>query len=432
MSVRINSKDFIKVLKDTACSGTVFCVLFFLCSVPAFGGELQLADLVNEALQNSPEIKAAGAVASAARHKIQPARSLADPMLMVGYQNDGFNRFNYGESKDAQLMVSASQMFPYPGKRSLKGEMAAKEAESLQANYHIIRYKTIFKVTGFYYDLFLAYKTIDLLEDRATLFTRIEKAAIARYSSGMGSQQEVLMAQTEKYMIREREEMQRQKILSTEAMLNAVLGRDGSVPFGRPLQPTAHSFDFSLNELVGIAQKNSHDIIVKEKMVAAAEARVKMAQREYYPDITVAANYAARGGVEKDMWSVTTQINIPLYYQTKQKEGVHEAESALVAAKNELEAAKLMVSSTIQESYAMSKSAERLMDLYQQGLIPKASQDIEASLSGYATGKMEAVTVISRLKALIDYETLYWEQFATREKAVARLLTMAEIHDAGM
>ena len=436
MSVPIKARRFIFPFGETARWAAVgvffFCAVFFLPAAPAVSGEtgqLQLADLIGEALQNSPEIKAAGAGASAARHRIPQAQSLADPMVMVGYQNDGFSRFNYGESKDAQLMFSASQMLPFPGKRALKGEMAAKEAESAQAGAHIARYKTIFRVTGFFYDLFLAYKTIDLLGDRAALFTRIEGAATARYSSGMGSQQEVLMAQTEKYMVREREEMQRQRIQSTEAMLGATLGRDGVVSFERPAEPAAHPFDYSLSELIEFARKNSHDIIAKEKMADAAGARVKMAKKESSPDFTITANYAARGGVEKDMWSLTTQINIPLYQQTKQSEAVHEAEASLAATRYELEATKLMVTSAIQDSYTMMKTAERLMDLYQHGLIPKASQDIEAALSGYTAGKVEALTVISRLKALIDFEMLYWEQFTAREKAVVRLTTMAEIRE---
>ncbi len=77
-----------------------------------------------------------------------------------------------------------------------------------------------------YYDLFLAYTNIDLLTDLAALFSRVEDAAVARYAAGMAPQQEVLMAQTEKYMLLEREEMERQKIRSIEAMLNAALGRD--------------------------------------------------------------------------------------------------------------------------------------------------------------------------------------------------------------
>jgi outer membrane protein, heavy metal efflux system len=269
------------------------------------------------------------------------------------------------------------------------------------------------------------------LKDRAALFSRIEMAATARYSSGMGSQQEVLMAQTEKYMVRERQEMQRQRIQSTEAMLSAALGRAGDVTFDRPVEPVAHPFDYSLSELIEIARKNSHDIITKEKMVDAALSRVKLAQKDYSPDFTLTANYAARGGVEKDMWSLTTQINIPLYQQTKQKEAVHEAEAMLAAAKYELEATKLMVSSAIQDSHSMMKTAERLTDLYKNALIPKAKQDFEATLSGYVSGKGEASSVISRLKALIDFEILYWEQFTVRERAVVRLTTMAEIHELG-
>jgi hypothetical protein len=71
------------------------------------------------------------------------------------------------------------------------------------------------------------------------------------------------------------------------------------------------------------------------------------------------------------------------------------------------------------------------MGLYKTGLIPKAEQDVELSLSGYASGKIEAITVINRLKALLDYETLYWGQFAEREKAIARLEAIVGIGESG-
>jgi hypothetical protein len=69
----------------------------------------------------------------------------------------------------------------------------------------------------------------------------------------------------------------------------------------------------------------------------------------------------------------------------------------------------------------MIKTAEKLMDLYRNGMIPKTYQDVDSAMAGYKTGRVEAITVISRTKALIDYETLYWAQFIEREKAIARL-----------
>jgi hypothetical protein len=52
-------------------------------------------------------------------------------------------------------------------------------------------------------------------------------------------------------------------------------------------------------------------------------------------------------------------------------------------------------------------------------------------MAGYSAGRVEAITVITRLKALLDYETLYWAQFVEREKAIARIEAVAGIGDAG-
>lgn len=121
------------------------------------------------------------------------------------------------------------------------------------------------------------------------------------------------------------------------------------------------------------------------------------------------------------MWSLTATINVPIFFKTKQEEGVNEANSALREAQHELEATRLMIASSIRDNFAMAKASENLLALYREALIPKQYQDFELALSGYITGKIEAITVISRLRALLDTELLYWSQFVQREKALARL-----------
>jgi outer membrane protein TolC len=157
-----------------------------------------------------------------------------------------------------------------------------------------------------------------------------------------------------------------------------------------------------------------------------------MAEKEYYPDFTLAASYFTRGGGQfTDMWSLTSTINIPLYYRTKQKQAVLEAEAMLAEAKRELEAARLMTASSIRDTYSMYESSERLKDIYRNGLMPKTYQDFEAALAGYSTGKTEAITVINRLKTLIDLETLYWGQVTEHEKASARFEAMTGMAETG-
>ncbi len=396
--------------------------LFFCLSSVVFAQELKLNDLIEEALKNNPEILAAQARAEAAKYKIPQAKSLPDPMVMFGYQNDSWNEYTYGESSDAQWMFSASQMFPFPGKRSLKEKMAEKDAESIAAAYAATQLRIIAKVKELYLDLFLAHKNIDLIHDKTSLFSRIEEAALARYSSGMAPQQEVIMAQTEKYMLIEKEEMFKQKVQALEAMLNSTLGRgDVNTSLGRPVEPVSAAFPATLDELLEKAYNNSPEIKAREKMIAGAEAKVQMAKREYYPDFTINAGVSKRRGMFDDMWSLTSTINIPLYFRSKQRQGVFEAQASLSEAQSEREAIKLMIASAIRDNYSMFTAAERLTELYQSALIPKTYQDFESAIAGYVTGKVEAITVISRLKALLDYELLYWGQVTERGKAIARL-----------
>jgi cobalt-zinc-cadmium efflux system outer membrane protein len=399
----------------------IFAMAVLLLGTSAFAQELKLSALVEEALKNSPEILASQSKIEAAKYRVPQAKSLPDPMFMFGYQNEGFNRYTYGEEQGSQWMFSASQQFLFPGKRSLKGEMVQRDAESMEAMHELLNLKTVARVKELYFELFLAYKNIDLLQDKRNLFLRIEELTLARYAAGKAMQQEVLMAQTEKYMLLEKEEMFKQKIQSLEAMLRAAIGREKSLSLGRPMEPVYQPFFLDADEAVKTALSKSPEIKSRNKIIEAADTKLLMAQKEYYPDFNINATYFNRTGDFKDMWSATATMNIPLYFKTKQEPAVMEAKASRAQAKQELEAVKLMISAAIQDNLSMVRSSDKLMDLYKNGLIPKNSQDVELALTGYATGRTEAIVVISRLKTLLDYETLYWNQFVEREKALARL-----------
>ncbi len=393
-----------------------------IATVASAAATLRLQDLLDEALRNSPEIRMLAAGATAAGHRVPQATSLTDPMVMVGYQNDGFKSFSYPEMPDSQFMLSVSQMLLFPGKRALKGEMAEKEAESLEATVAVSRLSTALRIKELYYDLFFSYINLDVLHDRAALFSRIEEAASVRYGSGMGMLQEVVVAQTEKYMLLEKEEMLRQRIASIEAMLCSAVGRQRcDTSFGVPEKPAAANLFWTAEEALVGAYEKSPVLKAKERMVAAAEVKVKMAEKEFYPDFTITGTVAEKGSASEDMWSLSTTMNVPIYFETRQRPALFEAKAKLAEAGQDLAATKLMLAATIRDNYTMVQSAEKLMALYKDGLIPKTYQDFDLAMSGYVSGKAEALTVINRLKSLIDFELLYWTRFAERGKAIVRI-----------
>ena len=376
-------------------------------------------------------IQAARLRADAAGYRIPQAKSLPDPMATLGYQNDGFSSFTLGRSIMSMGISGVSQQFPFWGKRALKGEMAAKDAESEAALSAAARHRVLAQIKLTFYDLFLAYKTMDILKNRTALFSKIEDAAESRYASGTGMQQEVIMAQTEKYMILEKEEMQDQRIQALQGVLNAAVGREVSTPLGRPILPPATPFPVTLDEAVSMAKEHSPDVKSKQKMVEGAEAKVKLARKEYYPDVTVGGNYFYRTGNLGDMWSLTFSFSLPIFYKTKQEQALAEAQALLTQARRELTATELMLASGVKEGYSMVRAADRLMKLYKEGLIPKTNQDVQLAFSNYVAGRVDALTAITRIKNLLDYDLLYWNQLVEREKAIAKLHAIMGTEETG-
>jgi outer membrane protein TolC len=241
----------------------IYFLLFtfhFSLSHTSYANDLVLSNLIDEALKNSPELLVSETKVAVSGYKIPQAKSLPDPMFMFGYKNEGFSKFTLGDEPDAYGMFSLSQMFLFPGKQALKGEMATKDMESLKAMHVATQLKIVATVKQLYYDLFLAHKNIDVLQETAQFFSRIEDAATARYSSGMGSQQEVVMAQAEKYMLLEKEAMQKQKIETLTGMLNITIGRKTNEPLGRPTNLPKTPYSHSLDELIQKAKTSSPEI----------------------------------------------------------------------------------------------------------------------------------------------------------------------------
>jgi outer membrane protein TolC len=401
---------------------SLFIFLVVSLAAPAVhASDVTLGDLVEEALKGNREIRAAEHRVEGYQNRIPQAGSFPDPMVGFGYQNDTLNSYTYGQSPDSKWMFEASQMFPFAGKRGLKQEMAQADAESQKAILETLRRRVVARVTELYCDLFLVDKNLGILAERKSLYGVVEEAALARYSSGMGTQQEVLMAQAEKYMILEREEMLRQKRETLEGMLNLTMGRDARAPLGKPAALEETPLEADLDELIRAAHQRSPEIRAREKMAVGAEAKVSMARREYFPDVTLTAGVDKRGGDFTDMYKLLASVNLPVFFKSKQEPAVQEALAVQKETRQDLEGTRLMVASGIRENYAMAHSAKRIMELYRSGLIPRSNQDFEAALSLYSTGRGDALTVTTRLKSLLDYELQYWGQLVEREKAIARI-----------
>jgi len=437
-------------------SGIIALACLLVAAANTWAQELDLQSLIGEALKNNPDLAAGQSRVDSARHRIPQSRALPDPSISAGYTNEGLSQYTFGNSYDSVWAFGVSQTVPFPGKLLQKGKVAEKEMETLGLQFQALRLATVARVKELYYDLFTARKTLDILAEKAKLLDQVEKSALARYAAGMGDQRDAVMAQTEKYMLLEKVEMVRQRLSTIEGMLNAILGRDVKSPLGMPAEPSKAPYKRSLDDLLVKASFDSPDTKARMKKVEKAEAKVSQAKAEFVPDVTLSAGYAQKGykvsqsplvvtGADSassdastpagnkqkwtDMWSASVSMTVPIFFFVKQAEGLKESKSDLSESRYDLEAGKNMIASSIRENYAMLQSAERLSELFASGTLPKSRQDFQLTMAGYAGGKGDIYAVVSRLKSVLDYEVQYWAQLAEKQKAVARLESLAGITD---
>jgi outer membrane protein, heavy metal efflux system len=86
---------------------------------------LPLAQLIQEALDENPEIKAAEQRWVSAQARIPQVQTLPDPKLLLWHR----------ELEKRETMYGVSQAIPFPGKLGIKGDIASSEAEILEQNY---------------------------------------------------------------------------------------------------------------------------------------------------------------------------------------------------------------------------------------------------------------------------------------------------------
>jgi outer membrane protein TolC len=104
---------------------SIFVLAVFLLDTSVFAQELRLSDLMQEALHNSPEIQASLSKIEAARYRVPQATSLPDPMFSFGYQNEGFDRYTYGEEQFSMDVFSIAAVSVSRQARAERGDGAA-------------------------------------------------------------------------------------------------------------------------------------------------------------------------------------------------------------------------------------------------------------------------------------------------------------------
>jgi outer membrane protein TolC len=380
--------------------------------------------LVEEALQNNPEILASMKRWEVFKEKIPQAYALEDPMFSFGIINLPTN-FSFKDEDMTMKEFSISQKVPFPGKRPLMREMAFKEAEAVSTEVQSKMHQIIKDVKTAYYDLSHVYRTTEVARRNKKILEDFAKIAETRYAVGEGIQQDVFKAHVEVSKMVDELLMLSQRKKALGAKLNTLLNRPPETPMGEPEEVIFRKFSFTLEELQKMALEMNPTLKGMKKMIEAKEKAHALAKREYYPDFKFLFAYGQRdNGPEmkrRDMLTGMMEVNIPIFYKSKQDRKVAETKAEILVIEAQYRAMKNEVLFMITDMASMVQRSERQLELYKTGIIPQTSLQINSAMSAYRVNKADFMTLLDSQMTLYKYELEYHQALTEYEKNVANL-----------
>jgi len=395
---------------------------------------LRLPGLIADALANNPEVRAAQKRYEAARQRPSQERSLPDPMLSVGYASNGnpLPGGQLGTNPTSNIGFVVSQEIPYPGKRRLRGDIAAKDADAEFQQFQAVELNVRSRVIQAFHRLHHSYAALEILAHAKELLLETIRVSEARYTAGKTGQQEIFKAEVQLSMLETRIIRMQQDRQTAEAELNSLLGRAPGSALGEPGEEEPVALPLTLDKLLADAADTAPDLIRERKLIERGDLSVNLARKEFHPDYTVSAGYFNQGAMSP-MYQVRVDIPIRLHAEQKQRPALNEQVDRLAEARRNFEAGEQSLEFRVREAYIAADTAWRLRQLYMDTILPQAQLTVDASLTAYQTGAGDLIAVLNNLSTKVDVEEQLHEQALDYSLAVARLeeLTGRELTKEG-
>lgn len=397
--------------------------------------------LVASAMAQNPSLRAQRARVAAARQVPRQAMALPDPVADLEVMNLHLRGPSGSGSITDSLSLGVTQVLPFPGKRALAAGAAQQESAVEEARLASMERTIRLEVLRTGYRFVTTRELLRINSQTRVALVATAEGALARYSSGGGSQADVLLAQSAVTRLEaERQELERQAQISLARLSNLVAAPvEADALRGVALAAPAPLPRFEA--LLDSADRTAPDLRTAFSQAAAAESRSDVARGNFKPDFMVGVRYRhndmSMGG--GDYLTAMVGMTLPFFHRRDRYEpALEEALQRQRAAEEEVNETRNAVRFRVAEAYQSASKDARVFILYDQGLLLQARQAYEASLSAYATGRTDLGALLMALTNLFAYEAdaavalgEYHERIAELEAVLDRPLSDVETPKAG-
>lgn len=347
--------------------------------------------LISMVLDRNPGIEALLAIEEAAKYQIDPARSLDDPIFSYGFAP---KTLDADDGRGLNQNIKLSQKVPWPGTLAAREQEALQESKVAHEDVNALRLRLIALTKSAYAEWYFVDQSIRIHESTSELLEELRAVAETRYAAGRALQQDVLQAEVEQRNLdRHGLELTRLKT-SIQAQINTLL-------YEKPNTPLPSAADVSIRTpMPALAELEQRTLDLHPELkrinaqVAANTARVSLAEKNFYPDLQFFAGYNSLWNAHDKRPIVGVSINVP-FDRSKRKAALSQAKANERSLQMKLENQRAQLLGELARAYAEAIESAEAIELYENSLVPLASEYLSAALADYESGAGSFQSVIT-------------------------------------
>lgn len=391
---------------------------------------LTLQSAVDIAVQDNPSLAQIQARSEAMAAIPSQLGSLPDPVISFNALNLPVDTFNLGQENMTQMQGGISQAFPFFGKLALREQAATYQAEAASHDVTEARFRLQRDVKKSWWALFYLHRAIDIIKVNQNLLRQFVKIAQTKYEVGQGLQQDVLLAQLELSKLLDNEIRLTGAIEKSKAQMNALLDLSANKPLVIP-EKISEDLPSLQAESVLFTQAEIYRALLASRRdtLHAAQSRLALAEKDFYPDFKIGAYYGGRadtlsGQERANFLSLKLSMSVPIFAANKQRKAVDQRTSELMQQRYALQDQWNNVRAEISTAYSDFQQTKNQVVLFKTGIIPQARQTVASMLAGYQVNKVDFLNLVRSQITLYNYETQYWKALTQANQALAQLIAL--------
>ena len=350
---------------------------------------------------------------------------LPDPMIAVDYFTTPIETRT--GPQEQRLMLE--QKLPWFGTRDLQQQEKKQQAEASRWQWQNQKLDLQRQLGLLYGELYLWGQSVRIARDNVNLLQEMEAIVRARYRVANASQPDLIRIQVEVGKAQDRLTSLESQVPSLSARLEMLLGKTSNLQPGEWPQTLPEHYVLP-DEAKLTSSLTAHPALSQwQEMARAAESSASLAEKRYGPDITLRYGHLFTGDAlnadmadsGKDPEYIGIAFNLPLWshqYDANRMAAISRSQ----AAQAQQEMTALQLRSALQQGFFQLTDGERKQQLYQNDLIPKTEEALQAQLRAYQTGEIAFRDLLDTEKQLLDLQLMSAQAEQQRWNAYHQIL----------